>query len=296
MHPAALALHVLLALGRGTDDVDAPCPEYIPERLTLGPPVVHEGERVVETPPELAAYDQVVNDASQGREAVLRNTATERGVRFVLTVAYARTQAVDAYLSASSATPRRISCGYSVPVSPVLPGRYAQIGPSQPGSVLLVSPGRERVELRVRAGARELRAVYPVVCARLAGDADTAPCAPSEPVGELDGLPTFQVASPPTRSPWRAKERQLKIQTGISWSAVGLGVLSMVPSFVLIADCRLHGCFELYFPIYALPVSGIVTLASLIPASIYTARLHRHRQRRPVARLQPGPGGLVLRF
>lgn len=104
-------------------------------------------------------------------------------------------------------------------------------------------------------------------------------------------------------SPWRAKERRLKIQAGISWSFVGLGVLSTVPVFIAIAGCNAQaaageiGCFEFPLPPIALPISAIVTVASLIPASIYTARLRTLRRRRPEsARLQPAIGGLGVRF
>ncbi len=103
---------------------------------------------------------------------------------------------------------------------------------------------------------------------------------------------------------WRARERKLQIQLGVSAGVMGLGVVLIAGG--LIADltpCKNpdpdFGCGE--FPIGFLvlaPVGAVITLAATIPTGIYGARLRRHRRgsARQAFQFAPAPGGFQLRF
>lgn len=97
------------------------------------------------------------------------------------------------------------ACGTSIPLTPLLPGRYVfdkdwdeePVAAEVAASVVIVAPGRDRVELRTRVGGRPVRAVYQVVCATFATRVgDPPPCAASQSLPLAEDLATA-MARPP---------------------------------------------------------------------------------------------------
>lgn len=286
-----------LGLALPTDAAAAPCTDYSYETLRLEPPTVYENDSVVEAPALLAALDQVMNSRERGFDLLLWDGETQRGGVFRVEGNFAATPAVAAGLEAARQRTYLNSCGDNVAFAPLLPGRYkhrlTQEDRTLGGAELLIAPGRDVVELRIRLGRHRYRAVYPVRCARFEDDPSSG-CAVAEASPEgLDDLPT----TPPNLLSWEQRERRLRIQTGVSWSFVGLSLVSTLPTIIVARQCAKGGCFEEYVSVINLPLSATLFVASLIPALIYTYRLTEHRRTHNTSvRLEPGAGGLTLRF
>ncbi len=112
------------------------------------------------------------------------------------------------------------------------------------------------------------------------------------------------VEAPAPSPEWRARERRLQIQLGVSAGVMGVGLVMIAGG--LIADftpCKnpdpTFGCgeFPIGFLVFA-PVGAVITLAAAIPTGIYGARLSKHRRGRAkqAFRFAPAPGGFQLRF
>lgn len=100
------------------------------------------------------------------------------------------------------------------------------------------------------------------------------------------------------RQQWTARQRKLKIQLGVSAGFTAAFLLSgALPLAIPIncpddpeIDCEPYGRW------IAAAVMFPAALIAAIPTAVYGVRLRRHNERRPVARVQLAPGGLVLRF
>ena len=190
------------------------------------------------------------------------------------------------------------ACGLSIPLRPLRPGRYAFVHPLAGRELLraelLLAPGRDVVEIRLRDHGRTLRAVYPVTCARF--DVDPAgACAASEASPrDLDALPLHDPDAPATAPSPAATERRLRTSAQVSWSLAAVGVGGLVVGGLMSPrDC----CYDGVGYLVVLPLAATLTVAATISGAIYSHRLRAHRRHaRPAARLAPTAGGIGLRF
>lgn len=131
--------------------------------------------------------------------------------------------------------------------------------------------------------------------------------APSEaPEGATPGDQMVPDLTPPAvQRDWDAERRWLLAGTGVTWTLVGLGVIGLViPLSMLnscnLADRRADGALdcspERRVAAVTTPIIGVLTLASLVPAVLFTRRLIKHKNQRETAHLRLAPGGLALRF
>ncbi|MEZ4380932.1 MAG: hypothetical protein R3A79_06265 [Nannocystaceae bacterium] len=148
--------------------------------------------RSVAAPAELAAFDELLNSGGRG-EALL--FWEHDGDGSVGAKGFGEREAIEpsarqaAYIASWSQSVFRTSCGYSVPYTPILPGRYAFTAdrsgsPISQGVVaraLTVSGDRQRVTLDFAVGERSYVALYEVVCAEFRWEAEGRVCAPKEP-------------------------------------------------------------------------------------------------------------------
>lgn len=112
------------------------------------------------------------------------------------------------------------------------------------------------------------------------------------------------ITPPLMRRDWQAEHRFLQAGTGVSWTLVGLGIIGMAIPLGMLSRCNntaeLGGDVECAperrVAGVTAPILGVMTLASLVPAVLFTRKLVRHRNERPTAELRFAPGGVVLRF
>ncbi|HEY8378488.1 MAG TPA: hypothetical protein VIK91_18465 [Nannocystis sp.] len=141
-----------------------------------------------------------------------------------------------------------------------------------------------------------------------------ASAAPSEPqgAGERQAGPQRpakgemmpDLTPPAARRDWQTEHRFLQAGTGVSWSLVGLGILGMAIPLGMLSRCNAASDLggdvdcspERRVAAITSPILGIMTLAALVPAVLFTRKLVRHKRERPVARLQVAPGGLAVQF
>lgn len=104
---------------------------------------------------------------------------------------------------------------------------------------------------------------------------------------------------------WDAEHRWLQAGTGVTWTLVGLGVIGMIIPLSMLSTCnradsRADGSLdcspERRVVGVTAPIIGVLTLASLVPAVLFTRRLAQHNKQRRTAQLHLAPGGLALRF
>lgn len=102
-----------------------------------------------------------------------------------------------------------------------------------------------------------------------------------------------------------AEHRWLQAGTGVTWTLVGLGIIGMIIPMSMLSSCnradtRADGTLdcspERRVVGVTTPIIGVLTLASLVPAVLFTRRLAQHNKQRRTARLQLAPGGLALQF
>lgn len=93
--------------------------------------------------------------------------------------------------------------------------------------------------------------------------------------------------------------------TGVTWTLVGLGIIGMIIPMSMLSSCnrgdtRADGTLdcspERRVVGVTTPIIGVLTLASLVPAVLFTRRLAQHDKQRRTAQLQLAPGGLALQF
>jgi hypothetical protein len=112
---------------------------------------------------------------------------------------------VAAYLDNARARRLQTGCGYAVPYTPIQPGEYPFSEEHTDGDkvsrgidhpVLVVAPGRDRLELRFEIAGTAYRAVYRVTCAYFDWNDHRETCAPSvSPQPKLD--PRTNTLDPP---------------------------------------------------------------------------------------------------
>lgn len=112
------------------------------------------------------------------------------------------------------------------------------------------------------------------------------------------------ITPPLMRRDWQAEHRFLQAGTGVSWTLVGLGIIGMAIPLGMLSRCNqtaqlgaeVDCADERRAAGITAPILGVMTLASLVPAVLFTRKLIRHRNERPTAELRFAPGGVVLRF
>ncbi|PCC68390.1 hypothetical protein SAMN02745121_05044 [Nannocystis exedens] len=132
----------------------------------------------------------------------------------------------------------------------------------------------------------------------------TEPTTPSS-VSPPSATPPPQSIRPPRMqaSEWDRERRKLQAQTAVSWVLTGIGVAGTAVPLVLLRRCdeadrtRTMDCSqERRTAAIAAPIFGALTLASIIPAIIYSTRLARHNRYSGMARFNVTPGGVQIRF
>lgn len=126
--------------------------------------------------------------------------------------------------------------------------------------------------------------------------------APQRPPPTSEMIP--DLTPPAARRDWQTEHRFLQAGTGVSWSLVGLGIVGMAIPLGMLSRCNtasdLGGDIdcgpERRVAAITSPILGIMTLAALVPAVLFTRKLVRHKRERPVARVQVAPGGLQIQF
>lgn len=172
------------------------CSTSIGEDLSLRLVGVYDGGRKVAAPPELRRIDALSN----WELMVVLGKREEDGRAYRMDRPLRAGWGVITHLRASQARRWvRTACGYSIPFMPVLPGRYVfepdwdgdPVAAEVAASVVIVAPGRDRVELRIRVGGRDVRAVYRVTCATFdtSGDGPKS-CAASQSLAYAEELAT----------------------------------------------------------------------------------------------------------
>ncbi len=103
-----------------------------------------------------------------------------------------------------------------------------------------------------------------------------------------------------TVAQWTAKQRKLRVQLGVSASVGVALLLTGILVLTVPASCQDpdpdFGCGEGYGRVYTALVVFPAAAVAVIPTWVFGARLARHNERRPAARLQLAPGGFALRF
>lgn len=152
----------------------------------------------------------------------------------------------------------------------------------------------------------------------LPADARAAPKAPTIPSPALALAPSGATAPGPAsssmepdltppraRRDWKTEHRWLQTGTGVTWSLVGLGVIGFIVPLGMLGSCNraadapnatVDCSMERRTVGVSAPIIGVLTLASLVPAILFTRRLVRHQKERHTARLRIAPGGLALAF
>lgn len=129
--------------------------------------------------------------------------------------------------------------------------------------------------------------------------------APPEAPGRAPG--EGPVAVIPDRAPpavpehvWQAQLRKLRMQTAVSWSLAAVGLTGFLVPLALLSRCAedasFRDCPEGRGALIMTPIFGALTLASLVPAVIFTDRLVYHRRPERRVRMTWSAGGVVVRF
>lgn len=291
---ALLAQRILLGAEAASTES---CPDFAHETLALAPPTVYSERVLVEAPAWLSTLDHLENSRDDGFAALIGDAAQTRGAVFRIDRAFSPSPAVEAAIRARTRA-RADACGVSIPLRPLRPGRYAFVYPLEGrdlvGAELLVAPGRDFVELRLRDRGRPLRAVYPVTCARFDIDPPGACAAREASPRDLDTLVLHAPRLPAKAPSPQATERRLRTSVQISWSLAGVGVGGLVVGGLISPrECCSDGVGYLVL----LPFSAVLTVASTISGAIYSHRLRAHRRHaRSATRLTPTGGGISVRF
>lgn len=106
---------------------------------------------------------------------------------------------------------------------------------------------------------------------------------------------------------WKTEQRWLQAGTGVSWVLAGLGTIGFIVPLSMLSRCNraqdagaiLDCSQERRTAGVMAPILGVLTVAAIIPAVMFTRRLVKHDDKRPnrqSARLGVTPGGLSLQF
>ncbi|WAS96816.1 hypothetical protein [Nannocystis punicea] len=131
----------------------------------------------------------------------------------------------------------------------------------------------------------------------------TEPSTPSS-VSPPSATPPPQSIRPPRiqASEWERERKKLQAQTAVSWVFTSIGVVGTAVPLALLRRCdethaRHADCNgERQTAAVAAPIFGALTIASIIPAIVYSARLARHNRYSGMARFNVTPGGVQIRF
>lgn len=102
---------------------------------------------------------------------------------------------------------------------------------------------------------------------------------------------------------WEREKRKLQAQTAVTWVLTGIGIAGTAVPLALLRACdeadrvRERDCSqERQTAMIASPIFGALTVASVIPAIIYSTRLSRHNRYSGLARITPTGNGIMIRF
>lgn len=103
---------------------------------------------------------------------------------------------------------------------------------------------------------------------------------------------------------WQTEYKWLQAGTAVSWILVGLGTIGTIVPLSTLRRCNVADAaganidcsLERRTASITTPIVGLLTLAALVPAIMFTTRLSKHRAERPMAKLQLAPGGMALHF
>lgn len=149
-----------------------------------------------------------------------------------------------------------------------------------------------------------------LLAARAAQSSATGEPVYSEPGTPSSVSPPSATAPPQSIRPprmqaseWEREGRKLKAQTAVSWVFTAIGVVGTAVPLAMLRRCdeadrtRMMDCSdERRTAAIAAPLFGALTLASIIPAIIYSTRLSRHNRYSGMARFNVSPGGVQIRF
>jgi hypothetical protein len=230
------------------------CIDHAYERMAIQLAEVRRDDDVVERPPELGDLDEVLNSGERGRWILLWNKATMHPAKFyALAEEATATPTVKRYIAAESERWLRTGCGYRVPYTPILPGRYVfqeehaggktSRGIDEP--VLYVRPGRGSLDLRFKIKGSSYRASYTVKCASFEWDkgSSCAPSEPSEPAAASPAPPPTSTAPAPRPDPSAVPVEPAPVRPGgcAACSAAAPGTPPVLGAALLLATLGWRG-------------------------------------------------------
>ena len=215
LRPITVVL-VALAWSAAAPAAAKSCIRHAYESMALRRLEVRADGRTVEPPPELGEFDELLNSGERGRALLFWDHDGDwrlAGKWFRGREASEASAVQRAWIEDRSARMLTTSCGYPVPYTPILPGRYrfseehVDGGKTSVGidaTHLVVAPDRQRVTLEFSAAGRAYEAIYEVTCARFEwepGEADK--CGPKEVHVDPPPTPANEPASaePPKIEP-----------------------------------------------------------------------------------------------
>lgn len=115
------------------------------------------------------------------------------------------------------------------------------------------------------------------------------------------------IVPPDYKRDWKTEQRFLQIGTGASWALAGLGTIGLIVPLAMLSRCNnaqdagaMIDCSqERRTAGIMAPILGVLTVAAIIPAVMFTRRLVKHDNKRPDKRRTAfgvGAGGLQLQF
>lgn len=132
--------------------------------------------------------------------------------------------------------------------------------------------------------------------------------APEGEPAPILGTRAPDITPPDMRRDWKTEQRFLQAGTGASWVLAGLGSIGFIVPLAMLNRCNqaneagaMVDCSQERRTAGVMaPILGVLTLAALVPAVMFTRRLVKHDDKRPgkraTARLGVTPGGLSLQF
>lgn len=149
----------------------------------------------------------------------------------------------------------------------------------------------------------------PALLAARAVDPVTEPVY-SEPTTPSSASPPLATPPPQNIRPpriaadeWQREKKKLQAQTAVSWVFTLIGLTGTAVPLAVLRRCdeadrtRVMDCSqERRTAAIAAPVFGALTIASIIPAIVYSSRLARHNRYSGMARFNVTPGGVLIRF
>jgi hypothetical protein len=116
------------------------------------------------------------------------------------------------------------------------------------------------------------------------------------------------IVPPDYKRDWQTEQRFLQAGTGASWALAGLGTIGLIVPLAMLGRCNnaqdagaMIDCSqERRTAGIMAPILGVLTVAAIVPAVMFTRRLVQHDNRKPGKRQRAAvgvnAGGLVLHF